>query len=202
MDARARLQDWLRRLLAERGQSAHALAREAGIAASTLSRFLNDPAYSGTLSTTTLEKIARTTGAYPGRADPVAPMPAPREGAGTAGFGEAEAEPFAAGAAAAPFALPPGADVWRVKGRALDLAGYLPGDLVVVDGHATPRAGDIVCAQVLDAAGGTARTVLRKYLPPYLMAVSTAAAEEAPVPLDPETVAVMGVVTLSWRTRA
>lgn len=202
METRDRLKDWLRRLLAERGQSAHALAKDAGVAASTLSRFLNDPAYTGTLSTTTLDKIARAAGEVPGRIASVSPAPATDSTAPSGGgFAEADAEPYAAGAAHAPFALPPGADVWRVTGRTLDLAGYLPGDCIVVDGHTRPVSGDIVCAQAVDPETGTARTVLRKYVPPYLVAVSTAADGEPPIQADPERVSIMGVVTLGWRRR-
>ena len=56
---------YIRFVLANCGMSASALAKEAGIAATTLTRFLNSPDYKYTISTTTIEKIASASGINP-----------------------------------------------------------------------------------------------------------------------------------------
>ena len=60
----------------------------------------------------------------------------------------------------------PGVDVWRVKGASMVGAGYLPGDYILVDTHAAERVqpGDTAVAQVY-ARNGTAKTVLRRWMP-------------------------------------
>ncbi len=43
------------------------------------------------------------------------------------------------------------------------------GDLLVVEAQHAARAGDLVIANLVDTDSGTARRVLRRYLPPYLV---------------------------------
>lgn len=50
---------------------------------------------------------------------------------------------------------------WELNTRALELAGYLPGDVVLVDLNATPKPGDAVYAQLYDWPGRKAQTVMR-----------------------------------------
>ena len=50
-----------------------------------------------------------------------------------------------------------------VRTAALAAAGYLPGDLVIVEQGVAPRNGDVVIAQVYDDERGVAETVLRVY---------------------------------------
>jgi hypothetical protein len=56
-----------------------------------------------------------------------------------------------------------GIDPWLLRTRALELDGYLPGDIVLVDLNATPRPGDAVCAQVYDRGHSRAETVMRQF---------------------------------------
>jgi len=58
---------------------------------------------------------------------------------------------------------------WKVGDRALELAGYLPGDRVMLDQALAARAGDAVIAQVYDFERGAAETRLRFYSPPFLV---------------------------------
>lgn len=128
------------------------------------------------------------------------------------GFAEQEATPFdwqgaeAAhkGTLAAAFGFNrPGAEVWAVRGRSMDLAGYLDGDAIVVDRTRAERAkaGDDVLAQVYDFATGSARTVFRRYDPPFIYAVSTELAELKPYLVDGERVVIVGVITFTWRMK-
>lgn len=199
MDASAELQDdpreqvqsstreWIKRAMERRGWTANRLAKEAGLAPSTVHRALNDPRF--VTSTTTLEKIATATG-----------LPSPVH-SGT-GFAEADAVPL--DAADIPSSLRP-ADaevVWELKTRAAELAGFLPGDLVLLDPRITPRAGDLVCAQVYNFQLGTAETVFRLFEPPYLITRTMDPSITAkPLLVDDERVKVWGVAVRSLRTR-
>ncbi len=109
------------------------------------------------------------------------------------------------GSAALRDALWPGranADLWQVKSRALELAGYLPGDFVVVDLDRAPAGGDVVCAQVYDWDTRTAQTILRLYEPPFLMPASQSALFRKPEIVDDDRVVIKGVVVASARQRA
>lgn len=129
-----------------------------------------------------------------------------------AGFSEGEAVPFdwegrggERAALTAAFGLDrPGVDIWSVRGRSMDLAGYLEGDTILVDRSRAERAraGDDVMAQVYDFASGSARTVFRRYDPPFIFAISTEQSELKPYFVDGEKVVIVGVVTLSWRIKA
>ncbi len=125
------------------------------------------------------------------------------------GFAESDVVPFVAGAAlaeaaqvrtlAAAFGERPGVDVWRVKGQAMALAGYLDRDFILVDTHAAERvrAGDVVIAQIYSPAGAT--TVLRRFEPPVLLAASTNPAEGRVHVVDGVNVVIRGKVVASWR---
>jgi hypothetical protein len=40
--------------------------------------------------------------------------------------------------------------VWEMRSRALELAGFMPGDIVLVDSAATPKIGDMVCVEIAE----------------------------------------------------
>lgn len=96
----------------------------------------------------------------------------------------------------------PGIDVWRVKTDAVTLAGYMPGDFIMVDTNARDRtkAGDIVLAQVYDNQTGSANTLLRRNTPPVLVAASANLNHATGLIVDYNNVVIMGKVTASWRT--
>lgn len=95
----------------------------------------------------------------------------------------------------------PGVDVWRVKGMALALAGYLPGDWMLVDTHQSERtrAGDVVIAQIYNNVEGNASTVLRRFEPPVLVAASADPTEQRVHVVDGKNVVIRGKVIASWR---
>jgi transcriptional regulator with XRE-family HTH domain len=96
----------------------------------------------------------------------------------------------------------PNQSTWLVKNRALELAGYLPGDYLLIDQSITPRHEDIVCANVakIDEAG--AETKFRLYRPPFLLTRTLDKnSDDMPLYVDGERVVIMGVVIKSVRIR-
>lgn len=90
--------------------------------------------------------------------------------------------------------------MWRIQGRALDLAGYMPGDYAVVDlNFQRAAAGDIVVAQRYNWQAFTAKTIIRLYDPPYLVTASTDPAFRRPDLVDNDRVAIKGVIVASVR---
>lgn len=118
------------------------------------------------------------------------------------GFAESDVAPLGPDAPRAPEARPQGhaQAVWMVRTGCMAAGGYLPGDHILVDLNATPRKGDAVVAQVYDWSADDAVTVLRLYLPPYLLRPGLDA--EAPLTVDGERVLIKGVVVAQWRRRA
>lgn len=173
-------------------------SREAGISQSTLSKFLNDTANMARLETNSVEKLKAV---FPLPPYQTAPNPVAR------GFAEAEAEPFTASGddhvTAAVDAIRSGRNgivAWSLQSRALEVAGYLPGDVMLVDLNAQPQDGDAVCAQVYDRSGN-AETVFRIYEGPYLQAATYARNLFKPLLIDGDRVLVRGVVVTSIRPR-
>lgn len=94
----------------------------------------------------------------------------------------------------------PGAALFAVKSRALDLAGLPPESFVIVDLNLiTPTPGQIVCLQLYDWKDETAQTILRIYEPPYLLARSTDPAYAHPYRYDQENVTIKGTVIASFK---
>lgn len=93
----------------------------------------------------------------------------------------------------------PGVDIWRIKSPALSFMGYMPGDFMLVDTHASERArqGDVVIAQVYERSGAT--TVLRRFEPPVLVAASPDQGDRRVHVVDGVNVVIMGKIVASWR---
>ena len=102
-------------------------------------------------------------------------------------------------------ALYPGranADLWEIKSRALDLAGWLPGDIAIVDlGRSDWRPGDVVCATLHDFHAGTSVTVFRIYDPPHLLSASTDPQFRKPLSSDLDNPHIRGLVVAGYRRR-
>lgn len=157
--------EWLRALPVLTGRSLSQIATDAGIAPTTLYNKLrpDDPGIS-TLNASVIERIVRHH-KVPGPGG--APMP---PGVLVRGLAE-DATPYTAGdpddpLTAAVLALVAGRnaiDPWVFKTRALELDGFMPGDIVLVDLNASPRPGDAVCAQVYDWPRMKAETVMRVF---------------------------------------
>jgi transcriptional regulator with XRE-family HTH domain len=189
------------RVMARTGWNQTDLAQRAGLDPSTLSRFLSGHRPGRALRASTIRKIEAITGiAFTGGDEPAGP-------AGS-GFAEAEAEPLAV-PSQGPLqeivaALSRGRvniDPWTLKSRALDGAGFRPGDILLVALGETPVAGDVVCAQIYDWAKGKAETVFRLFQPPYLVAATSEAGLLRPFVVDDSRVIVKGVVVNAIRGR-
>lgn len=192
---------WITAVREHLGVSLTELARRAKIAPSTLQRPVNDPAFPGMISGRSIAAVAQVAG--------LRPMEYP---ARMRGLAEADASPFR-------FEDPNdaadnlnravrelvkgrnGRDAWVMKSYALELAGVMPGDILIVDLNLTPRPRDIVCAQIYDWSGMKSETVFRIYEAPYLLTHSMRANVEKPVAVDNSTVIIKGVVDVVLRSR-
>lgn len=189
---------YLQRVLATTGWTQTQLAQRAGLDPSTLSRFLTAEREGHALRASTLAKIAAASGVSLSSDQPAA----------TAGFAESEAAPLVPAEGGqlsrmiASMAAPGRAiDPWSLASRALENAGYRPGDVLLVALDETPLPGDIVCAQVYDWHKGGAQTLFRLYQPPYLVAATNDPALMRPFASNDGSVAIKGVVVASVRGR-
>jgi SOS-response transcriptional repressor LexA len=91
-----------------------------------------------------------------------------------------------------------GIDPWTIRTRALELEGYMPGDVVLVDLNATPKPGDVVCAQIYEWPVMRANTVMRVFhrASPVklLLSRSLDPAFAQPYVVDDDRVVVKGVI--------
>lgn len=190
------LSAYLKRVRAERGWSMNKTGEIAGVSKTTISRNENRPPdYSYLLSTRSIQKIARASG--------IAPPPELSVGANgkAVGFAEPEVTPIDDGQDKYGEEENPNQSRWVINGRTLELAGFVPGDVVTIDQAVPAVAGDIVCAQIY--SHGTAETVIRRYNPPYLV---VATADPAAMALEPEhvdgrNVTIKGTVIRTVRER-
>lgn len=191
--------EWLRSLPGLTGKALSRVAEEVGIARTTLTNKLkpSDPGTS-TLNAAIIERIVRHH-KVPGPGG--GPVPA---GIALPGMAE-DAAPYAAGgdstieqAVRALTAGRSGIDPWTMKSRALELAGFMPGDVVLVDLNASPRPGDAVCAQVYDWPRDRADTVMRIFQRAspvdVLVARSLDPTIGPPLVVDGDRVVVRGVI--------
>lgn len=187
---------WLVDLQKWTGKKLSPIAKGAGLNGTTLTRLANDPEYAGALSQDVIDAIVTRYRV---------PPPGSVAGDAEAGFGEAEQIPFAeAEADVRPIieALRAGRDsvtAWRLKSRALELAGILPGDVLAVDLDLSPADGDVVCVQVYDYDRGSAETVFRIYERGILLAASSDPQHRGVYDERDSAVGVMGVVVGSAR---
>lgn len=189
------IQAWLHGVLRSTGMKPTPLAKAAGLAPSTLLRAL-DPAAPGHLEIASIRKIVAKFGV---------PPPVLSGGPAVAsGFAEPELRELAdAPTQFAGLSLTPNQFVREINTRALDLAGYVPGDQILIDMSVLARADDVVIAQVYNFQNGGAETVIRLYDPPYLVTETTdLQARAKPLLVDDERVKIMGTVVCTLRQRS
>ncbi len=199
LTARGKQLAWIQAILAKLRWTPTRLAREAKISQSTLAKFLGDPLNSAHLSLRSVEKIAQVSPLPPYATD------SPQHGRG---FSESDASPFDAQgddpATAAIVAAKGGRnhiDPWVLRTRALEAAGYLPGDVLIVDLNQVAADGDVVCAQVYDRSGN-AETLFRILERPFLVAATLERRPTKPLLVDDEQIVIRGVVVASVRSRS
>lgn len=192
---------WLQRVLDHTGLTPTELARRALLDHSTLSRFLTGGRDGHVLRHSTVRKIEQATGVIFGLPAETALPPRVGSMRHATGLHEAEATLLRLDDEAPQKAFVSQAvgernniDAWVLRSRALEGAGYLPGDVLLVELGAQARAGDVVCAQVYDWQKGTAETVFRRFEPPYLLAVTYDLKLLKPYLVDDQAVTIKGVV--------
>lgn len=191
-EVQQRQREWLQQIITTTGDKPSIIASNSGVSDSTLTRLLNNPAYRHTLTQVTIDAIKAT---YK--------VPGPEELAGRGmlvGFGEAERlerkeMQSVAGALVGTKAV----EIWRLRTEALVAAGYLPGDLLMVDATVEPKPQDLVCARVTDWARGAEQTLFRIFDPPFLVAAAADRTAFKPLLIDNERVKLSGVVVESYR---
>lgn len=190
---REKLLNWVRLLCDTLEQPPSTLASNAGVHASTLNRFL--AADGGGLNTETIEKLENYSGI---------PLESLSEEAPRTGLREPDAVPYEANGKLPDSLTNPSAllgDVWVMQSKNMQLGGILPGDLMDIAQGVPPLPGDVVCAQVYDNQRGTARTLIRRYMPPFLVPQAADPLAVKPILIAPESVTIMGVIMSSWRQR-
>lgn len=189
-DTQEALRGWIERILEVRKWTKTHLAKEAGVAQTTITRLFRDD-YLGAMNSTTVAKIASVSGISAprnlGLADSIA-----------GGFREPEVTPLASPALVE---SDPHVTEWLVGGGALTLAGYVAGDRIWVHDSMAPEQGDVVLAQVYNLDSGTAETVMRLFNPPYLTTASISLEDRKPLLIDGERVLIRGVIIRSERQR-
>jgi hypothetical protein len=192
--------DWLKKLPTVTGKPLTRIAKEIKIAPSTLTRPLKEgDDGTSTLHANTIAKIVAHTGA-PAPLDQGSPAPGRR---GPAGFSE-DAAPFTPqandpikSAVAALAADPDTVALCTIRTRAVELAGFCPGDVAILDLNGKPQPGDVVCAQVYNWGRMTAETVVRVFeraAPVELLVAKTLdPALQQPIVVDGERVIIKGV---------
>lgn len=198
-DPDALIRAWLEDVIHRTGLKPTPLAKAAGLAPSTLLRAL-DEENPGSLERRSIEKIVQKFNVPP---PTMFGQPAASAPTRASGFGEPELVALVDDAPERVGGMLKSTQgEWVIKGRALELAGYLPGDVVRADSAIPPRSRDIVVAQIVDPKLGTAETILRVYEPPYLVTeTADPAARRKPLPVDGDTVSIWGVVILAVRAR-
>jgi transcriptional regulator with XRE-family HTH domain len=181
---RAEVSDWLREIKRKTGLSFDAIGEKSGVNSGTLYRWM-DPNRSEAPSHASLLAIAEAFGVQmPGHRASTKPVGGLAE-AGAVRLDPPEVE------------LPPNPNQswWRIRDRALELAGFLPGDQVMLDQSLQPRQGDAVIAQIYDIEAGAAETVARIFAFPALVSRSADPAFATRVDLiDNARVKVMGTI--------
>ena len=198
---RLRQREWLQRIIREHQVKPTPLAKAAGVAATTITRKLNDPHDTAILSELSVARIAAHLG-----------IPAPNflSDEGLRGFAESEAAEWISEGSADPVATAIAAMTgnvlhkvaWELKSEALLYENYRPGDILIVDLNAQPKSGDIVLVQLYDwrNRAGT-ETVFRLYEPPFLIASGPVEAAKKPRLINADEVGIKGVVEAMLRRK-
>lgn len=189
--SREEIKQWLQAILARTGETPSALARRAGLATTTLTRFMNDPD-APMLGLRSIAKIAEAAGAGPVGVPVtgVAPLTVPPPEA--APYHDTGADPVMHNGIAAMIRAQNDLEPWISQSEMLAAAGVLPGDVLLVDPAARPATGDIVRATL--TAWQQTEIVFRLYEPPYLLPAALDPRRRKPLLIDQDRVRITGTV--------
>ncbi|WP_407155202.1 hypothetical protein [Bradyrhizobium sp. STM 3557] len=142
------------------------MARQLGLSPSTFTRFVRLPDSSEkTLHPATLDKVEQLR-----QINSDSPTPTKTQAAWAEARQEAEPvemtanwDTYLAQAVRSLIGNREGIEAWRLHTRALELEGFMPGDIVLIDLHGSPRPGDAVYATVREHA--RPEPVMRQYQP-------------------------------------
>lgn len=162
---RSQIRQWLLSILDERGMSPIQLAKMTGISPTTIYRAL-DPDSQFTATMRTLNKIAQKTGKAP---PAVADVDSEAEAAVFRNDGHSVQRVDLPAQISKAYLNDLRFAALKVCDRSLELEGYMPGDIVVVDEDISPKSGDIVWAEIKPSVPGASQTVLRLFEPPFLL---------------------------------
>lgn len=188
--SRQLVRDWITGIERRFNVSRAEIASRSNMKPSTIYRWFDDD-FSHMPSYPKLRQIADAFGIeMPGTVAPVA------------GFSEADATRYDSAPLETSEALAPNQSDWRLGTRALELAGFVPGDVVRLDISIASRPGDAVFAQVYNLERGMAQTRLRLFDPPYLVTRTMDPDVNAkPLYVDGEHVVILGPIIRSTRIR-
>lgn len=194
------LRAWIEQICDAAGVTPTEIARRAGLSHSTLTRFLNSPEPRHQLRERSIAAIEEAFGirrpaglassARHTLTAPAAPVFDPEP-------------PGEKANAIAQMLNEAGKDaLYMVADMALNLAGHLPQDLVLVDTNALPKPGDIVAVRPAGSPWPDTLASLRFYDPPFLTAQTDAPALRRPILIAPGEITLIGPVRLTARLSA
>ena len=195
---RTEIRAWIHSVLKRMGETPTGLARRAGVAQSTLTRFLNNDE-APMLGLRTMAKIAHVAGVQPlGMPDnAVTHRPNLDENDGIP-YAVDYVSPFNS-AITALIGDRVATDPWMIKTRSLEDAGIMPDDIVIVSLNEPPKPGSVICAQSYRWSEGRAETIFRIYEPPYIVAATRDTTLRRPMLVDNDRVIIKGVVIAQLR---
>lgn len=191
---------WLRYVIEQLNNiSIRQLAKGAKVDPSTLSRFLNDEDAEHDLSRRTIDGIVRFSGVPYGGHEGGRTFRLPAEPeAETYDLGRKSNDKTVDDQIAWLMQSHPELDAWVLRSRSLEVAGFLPGDILMVNRMETAEDGDVVLAESFDH---TSEVIFRLYQKPYLVAAALDRVPRPPLVVDDRRVMIRGVVIASFRAR-
>jgi hypothetical protein len=187
--------EYVRRVVDHMGKPPTRIAKELGIAASTLTRHVNAPEDStATLHARTIRKLEEYSRIPFSGSDAPGPPGIGGLAEDAVPFDAASADPAVSAAIRALIGSRQAADSCTIRTRALECLGYLPGDVVIVDVGRRPKPGDVVCAEVYVWGRSAPEMVMRIYEPPVLVGASFDEQLRRPLMIDNARVTIKGVV--------
>src|SRR5262249_10368089 len=139
--------DYLRRVIAHMRKPPTRIAKEVGVAASTLTRLLKEDS-AATLPAREISRLREYSAISFLGGPPSAPATFRGLAEDAPPFDAKDADPALLAAIKALIGGRRAADPWTIRTPALEQRGYLPGDIVIVDLGRRPEAGHAVCPQV------------------------------------------------------
>lgn len=183
--------NWITTVAKHMGLSPSQLSLNSGMAASTVTRYLNDQSNTVGISQASLEKIAHYSGFRPHQM----PGQVRNEGASEViPFRRdlASFEDWVVSAVEKAVAAKNGIGAWLVRAASLDGMGVLPGDIILVDHAKRPSAGDVVLVEVKSHSQAEPEKRMRVWQPPFVLSHSMRLGPQRPEQVDEDLVVLYG----------